>query len=56
MMNTQIFMTTTPGNMTDLLSVTDDGLGKFMKNRISLSYERHFEKSKENTRDNFFLK
>ena len=56
MMNTRIFMTTTPGNMTDLLSVIDDGLGKFMKNRISLSYERHFEKSKENTQDNFFFK
>ena len=36
--------------MTDLLAVIDDGLGKFMKNRISLSYERHFEKSRENTR------
>ena len=56
MMNTQIFMTTKPGNMTDLLNVMEDGLGKFMKNQISLSYERHFENSKENTQDDFFFK
>ena len=49
-MNTRIYLVNTPGNMTDLLAVIDDGLGKFMKNRISLSYERHFEKSRENTR------
>ena len=50
MKNKRIYLVNTPGNMTDLLAVIDDGLGKFMKNRISRSYERHFEKSRENTR------
>ena len=36
--------------MTDLLTVIDDGLGQFMKDRIALKYSRHFEKNEENTR------
>ena len=36
--------------MTDLLSVIDDGLGNFMKNRVALKYSQHFEQNEENTR------
>ena len=38
MLNKRIYLVNTPGNMTDLLSVIDDGLGNFMKDRIALKY------------------
>ena len=46
----RIYLANTPGNMTDLLSVIDDELGQFMKDRISLSYNTHFELNEENSR------
>ena len=46
----RIYLANTPGNMTDLLSVIDDELGQFMKDRISLSYNNHLELSEENSR------
>ena len=49
MLNKRIYLVNTPGNMTDLLSVIDDGLGNFMKDRISMKYSQHFEKNEENT-------
>ena len=49
MKDTRIYLVNTTGNMTDLLTVIDDGLGQFMKDRIALKYSRHFEKNEENT-------
>ena len=50
MKDVRIYLANTPGNMTDLLSVIDDELGQFMKDRISLSYNTHFELNEENSR------